>query len=255
MLRTRPLNRIAGMGVLAGLPLIVASAAHAQLVPLFSTYDDFNQSGWALGGPASSLAATTTEDYDGGTVDGAGNLTSPGAPGTAGSLMVNFGSNPIGYTYTVFSPNELNNSAFMSLFDPGSSGGNTVAYKGTLYYTYSTPSFVGPDDYYQVGIDLSYPGDGYYGQYFETKTVDDGIIDGIDWTTATIPYTINAGSGGGFTISPSWNAGVYGSGVGGVSNVLTGPVYYDAFDVNAVPEPTTLSLLGIGSLLALRRRR
>jgi hypothetical protein len=244
--------QVIGMGALGAVGLGLAAPAHAALVTLFTTQDDFSQSGWANGGgsPAVSFGASGAFDADGSTTNGLGNLTNAGGTGTAGSLQVNTGTNAIGYTYTVFSPNELNNQAFMSAFDPGSTAGSTVPYSGNIYVSFSVPSFVGPDVYYQVGIDLAYPGDGYYGLSFSSSTSQVGSV-----ITATIPYTIVASSGGSLTISPSFNAGVYGSGVSGTSNVLTAPIYFDNFQVTAVPEPASIGLLGAASLLTMRRRR
>lgn len=236
-----------------------AVAAQAQVpVTLFTTQDDFT--GWTngSGSPVTSFGPSST-DYDGSSVNGLGNTTLPVGIGTPGSMEINTGSNAIGYTFTVFSPSEQNNQAFMTAFDPGSVAGSstvtTTAYSGTLYYTYSVPNFTGPDDYYQVGVDIAYAGDSYYGQFFESSLSAPVTVGGIQWVTATIPYTIVASSGGGFSISPSFNAGVYGSGVSGVDNVINGPVYFDDFQVNTVPEPMSLGLLSLGGLLSLRRRR
>src|SRR6185312_12184506 len=114
-------------------------------------------------------------------LNGLGNTTAPAGVGTAGSMQINTGSNGIGYTFTVFSPNELANTAFMTAIDPGSSGTSTVAYSGTLYYTYSVPQFAGSQVYYQAGVDLAYPGDGYYGQFFSTSVSSPVTVNGVSW--------------------------------------------------------------------------
>jgi hypothetical protein len=228
------------IGAVAAAALSAARSAEAQTVTLFTTQDDFT--GWANSGPVVSNGPTNTYDSDGSTTNGYGNTTNPGGTAVvgAGSLQINTGSNAIGYTYTAFSPNELNNQSFMNLIDPGSVGGTTVAYSGTMYMTYTVPSFVGPDVYYQFGIDLAYPGSGYYSPYFETSLTPATTVDGLSTVTATIPYTIKAGSGGSFTISPFLNAGVYGSGVSGTSNVMTAPFYIDDIAVSGTP-PLTFS--------------
>jgi hypothetical protein len=231
-------------------------AAQAANVNLFNTQEDFT--GWTNGGgsPVSTWGPNAT-DYDGVTLNGIGNTTAPAAPGTAGSLQLNTGSNAIGYTFTAFSPNELNNAGFMSAFDPGTTPGNTVAYSGTLYLTYSVPAFVGTQVYYQVGVDISYPGNSYYGLFFESALSSPTTVNGVSWVTATIPYSLVASSGGSLTISPSFNAGVYGTGVAGTDNVLTGPIYFDNFQVPSAvtPEPASIAGAALFSLCLTRRRR
>ena len=258
----RPSGRIKTvLGLVGGFALLGGSQAMAlSTSTLFTTVQDFT--GWSNGGgsPVTSFGPSTAYDSDGSAVDGLGSST-PGAAGTPGSMAINTGGNAIGYTYTVFSsPNLLYNVAAMQQIDPGfTTGGTTVAASNTMYYNYSVPNWTGPDEYYQFGIDLSYPGDSYYGLFFDSSTINDGVIDGLQTYTAVIPYTITANSGGGnFSISPAINAGVYGSGIYGIDNTINGPFYVDDFAVAsvAVPEPATLGLFGTAlSMLVVRRRR
>ena len=251
------------LGVAAGLAFLGGGKAMAQdadagsTTDLFTTVQDFT--GWSNGGgsPVTSFGPVTaaTYDADGSATNG---LASGGGVGTPGSMQINTGSNAVGYTYTVFSANLLYNAAAMAAIDPGGSPGGTVPFSGTMYITYTAPTWVGPDVYYQVGLDIAYPGDGYYGTFFGGSAVSDGTIDGLATYTQAVPYSLVAGGGGGFSISPFFNAGTYGSGVGGTSNVMTSPWYVDDIEVptSQVPEPATLGALGSGlTLLMLRRRR
>jgi hypothetical protein len=264
----RPSERLKIMlGLVAGFALLGGSKAMGQIpagsVALFTTVQDFT--GWSNGGgsPVTSFGPVGASVYDADqgtdTTDG---LANNSAAGTPGSMQINTGGNAIGNTYTVFSsPNVLYNTAVMSIVDPGfTTPGQTVASSNTMYITYTAPQWAdvfSTDVYYQVGVDLSYPGDSYYGTFFENNVINDGVIDGLQTYTAVIPYTIAANSGGGnFSVSPALNAGVYGSGVYGFDNVMTTPWYVDDIDVAPVPEPATLSVFGAAlSMLMFRRRR
>ena len=82
--------------------------------------------------------------------------------------------------------------------------------------TYTAPSFVGPDAYYNVGVDFAYAGRRLlWPPVSYTSNINDGVIDGLQTYTAVIPYTLVASAGTAMTISPFLNAGTYGSGVGG----------------------------------------
>jgi hypothetical protein len=250
------------LGVAASVALLGGSKAMAQvpagLTPLYTTVDDFtgaNINNWS--GSVTSVEATTAWDADGSTTDGAVNNY---APGTAGSLEIDQNGEEFGWGPMVDLPssNTYWNATFMSAIDPGSTPGTTVAFSGTLYLTYSA-QLTGPDAYYEIGLGLEYPGDGYWQQNWQSSLIDDGTINGLPTYTAVIPYTIGASnSNGGFTITPWMNSGVYGAGIPGIDDTFIGPIYIDSVSVptSQVPEPATLGVLGAGlAMLTVRRRR
>ena len=191
--------------VSAGIIALAMQSATAQFTTsvLFTTSDDFSL--WSANG-GSTVSGSTAFDADGSTFNGLGNAG--GGTGTAGSLQVQWTPSVGGFNDIANGPGGLGgNQAFMSAIDPGSTGGATVAYSGTLQLIYSLP-YTAAGTYLQLGILLQYPGDGYYGTYFSTTTTDLGYTDpnGGEVFQATIPYTINAGAAGGFGFGLMYNS-------------------------------------------------
>jgi PEP-CTERM motif len=229
-------KRIMAFGVLSAAILSLAKPALAQTATLFTTQDDFAT--WTNpGGNVVSVAPSGVYDADGITINAVGNTTNYGGTGTAGSLQINTGSNGMGFNALATSPNEQNNQSFMSVIDPGSAGGATVAFSGTLFMTYTVPAFTGPNDFNQLGFNIAYPGDGFFHTFFETSLSPVTTVDGFSTVTATIPYTISAGAAGAFSIQAYINAGVFGAGVNGVDNVINGPFYIDNIAATGTAPP------------------
>jgi hypothetical protein len=220
-----------------------SASAQYQTNVLFTTYEDWSAFGAGWGG---TQAATSAFSLDSSTVNGIGNLSSPGAAGTSGSLTIN-GFNGWGVVATA--PGESGNAAFMSAIDPGYlNDNNSVAYSGNLYIDYSLPDNNG-GDYFNVGVLMQYAANGYWGTFFATSSTDLGLQDplGHEIYRATIPYTITAGQFNGF-------------GFGIMFDTNYNPIdaaYIDQIQtVTPVPEPGTMALAGLGMLgLILARRR
>ena len=201
-------------------------AAHAFAQSLFTTQDDFT--GWVATGNGVSTAQTASYDFDASTTNGLGNSTAPNMAGMAGGLMINTGSNQLGFnTLAQQTPsfNLSNDSTFLSVWDPGSTAGTTstpgttVAYSGTMYMVYTTPTWASYAGYYSLGFLIQYPGDGYYGgAILPVSTTSGGIVDGQLTTIATYDYTVGAGATGGFGFSIFANAG---------TSVASSPIYID----------------------------
>lgn len=224
-------------------------AAYAQTT-LFTTYDDFSL--WTANA-GNTVSADSTWSADSSTINGLGNTSSPGGSGTSGSLLITWANSVGSYNEIAAAPGQ--GLAFVQALDPGAynagSGAiGTVAGSGDIYFDYSLPSTVS-GTYFQLGIELQYPGDGYYGYFFSSSATDLGYQDnlGEEVYQATIPYTISAGSGYGFGFGITYN-----------SNYAPSSAFHvDDITVSAtpVPEPGPAALIGVGltGLVLFRRRK
>ena len=223
-------------------------AANAQ-TSLFTTSDDWSL--WTASN-GSTVAANSLWSADASTINGIGNPTAPGGSGTSGSLLITWASAVGGYNEIATAPSV--SLAMVQALDPGASqlgDGEyvTVAGSGDIYLDYSLPSTVS-GSYFQLGVMLQYPGNGYYGPVFSSSSTDLGYMDnnGQEVYQATIPYSISAGTGYGFGFGIMYNS----------DYAPVNPFHVDAMSVSAVPvpEPGTLALMSMGftGLMLIRRR-
>ncbi len=240
----------------AGILAFALQNASAQTT-LFTTVDDF------IGAYANSANETVSIipwSVNPSTVNGAGNIdVGPGGAGTPGSLEITFVNQPNADYTPAWIPNNAWDQTFISAIDPGGiaawqppsyPNGSLATYSGIMTMDYSLPDNEG-GSYFQVGLDLAYPDDGYFSNFMPSSTTDLGVTwNGEEMYQATIPYSIVGGSedytGMGFAIIVNSD---YGS-------VL--PFVVDNIQVQPVPEPSTMALVGMGTLgfafLARRRR-
>ncbi len=217
---------------------------------LFTTANDFSL--WS-GNAGSTTSADSTWSADGSTVNGVGNTTAPGGSGTSGSLLIQWANSVGSFNEIATAPSE--GLAFVQALDPGAYDAGagqigTVAGSGNIYLDYSLPSTVS-GNYFQLGVMLQYPGNGYYGPTFSSSSTDLGFQDnlGEEVFQATIPYTISAGSGYGFGFGIMYNS----------NYSPANPFHVDDITVSAVPvpEPATVALMGasLAGLAFFRRRK
>jgi hypothetical protein len=231
---------------------------------LFSTYSDFT--GWS-GSAGASAGPSSDWDYDGSTINGAGNnpgntgsSINPGGSSPVGSLGITWASSAGNYNNLAFSPGEAYNKSFMHTIDPGSlaaytdesgyGAGTTVAYSGTLSMVYTIPDNEA-GSYFELGVDLAYTPN-YYSVFLPSSItpLNGGLpVNGQITVEATIPYSITAGNNlQGFAFGIAYNSDY--------QPVL--PFYVDSISVVAVPEPSSLALAALGGLCmfrVLRRRK
>ena len=243
---------------------LAAAQAHAGV--LFTTSSDFT--GWSPSGSnTNTVAPSTAVDLDGATINGAGN--DPGNSGgtlfagqtsTGGSLQMTWNAGVGSFGTLAFASGEAFNPGFMSAIDPGSvaafqppnfTSGSTAAFSGTLQMIYSIPDDnAASGGFFELGVNLAYPADGFFQTFFPTTTTPLSSIGGLTLVQATIPYTITATAG-----SPDLSG--FGFGIEFNSNFApTQPFFVDSISVLSTPEPASLTLLaGAITLLPLRRRR
>ncbi|MFO1475206.1 MAG: PEP-CTERM sorting domain-containing protein [Verrucomicrobiota bacterium] len=237
------MNKIAVITLLAG---IAAQASTQAATSLYSTVDDFNGPNSGGGWSGNTIAGSSAWDYDGSTINGAAN-SAPGGAGSIGSLAVTPTGASLGWTQL----GELYVGNFDSArvaLDPGYAAGFFPAATGTLTMVYTVPD----------------NGGGGGGTYYQPML---GFNAGWGWSMNGPDSTTYLGTIGGLeTYQGSWNYSIPDNSPWGV-NLMIGantdyaPVesfYFDAIQVTAsvVPEPATLSLLGLGALgLVLRRKQ
>jgi hypothetical protein len=217
---------------------------------LYTTVSDF--SAWTTNGPTTSLASSTAWDWDGVTTNGVANPN----PGTSagGSLAINYGGSGNYYGPIGDSPDFANLPAAMAAVDPDSTPayqdptylpGVTSAAGGTLLITYTIPLPNVTGTYFQLGADINYDAGGYSNNPLfgsDSYTYYNGYIT----VTATIPYTIQAGTLQNMNLE-LWANTDYSTST---------PIYVDDIEASAtaVPEPASVSLLSISGLALLARR-
>ncbi len=160
----------------------------APVTNLFSTLDDFTP--WTAAG-GDLVSPDSAFSSDGVTINGLGNTTDAGATGTAGSLLVDWSSLETGYGTIASAPDQGGNAAFLQAIDPGCNPGSStsVAAYGNINVEYSRPDTTDGGTYFQLGVNLSYSADGYYGNYLWNADQDLGFTDdnGLEVHEAQFP--------------------------------------------------------------------
>jgi len=261
------------MGAVAGVAMFSLHPKHAQAqnITLFTTHDDWSQ--WSNNGDSTNSESAVVQshpDSDGSLVNGLGSPSSgsgvgnPSASG-GGSLSVTESSGTYDFVYSQTLP--FGTTAYNeALVNNLASNGGT----GKLLLTYTIPTPQAEGTYFQVGVVFNYGdyGSGPYGGNFlfdqnsSTTVVNDGVIDGATWYTATIPYTLSDPT---LMLNDTASSTTYfQTGIIINSNYdlngtrpLNLPVTFSADNLQIlVPEPASMGMLGAGlSMLTLRRRR
>lgn len=226
---------------IAAAGLLVQSGTAATL---YTTADDFAQ---FHGTPVTSASFFS----DSSTVNGAGNTSTPGGAGSAGSLQLTltggWGNVPGGeFSFSSGS------SAAVQAIAPGSTGTSIGAASGTISFDVYAPTFT---SWWGIGLSVSYKDHNWWegaNQFFSWQAGGSSSsfvgADGNTWTRHTIPYTISAATEGWFYMSLFSNS----------DGVNTGKTFYiDNIEVQAspVPEPNTMAFAAMGVAAFLLRNR
>jgi subtilisin-like proprotein convertase family protein len=164
-------------------------------VSLFTTTNDFT--GWTTEVGFSNVGPTNF-DLDGGTNNGFGNTTAPGALGGGGSLAITHASNTFGVVS--YSPAENGNTTLIALLEKASS----------LSFDYTIPT-AGTGTFFQAGIAINCQGVQTNLFPSSTATVSNGITRAyINWgSIAQSLAAAQAANGGSFTffqLGIVWNS-------------------------------------------------
>lgn len=183
----------------------------APVTPLFITGDDFSE--WNSAG-GDLVQEDTSWSESNNITDGLGNTNTPGATGTAGSLIVYWNSNGAGSGFGSLcdGPNEQGNNSFMQAIDPGCNvyTATAVPAYGEFLIDFSYPDSSLGGNYFEFGVGFTSALNGYSwwnnfnnSVFFLSGTKDLGYKDnnGDEVYEATIPYVIGSGNYYGFTPS------------------------------------------------------
>lgn len=190
-------------------PVTVTPPAVYQL---YTTSNDFApfaaDSGTIIMATNDFYVTNSIDDVNGNGNTNAGGIGASGAPG---SLLIYWDSGLTGYGNIASGPDEEQNNTFMQTIDPGcntNTEGSVPAY-GFIYMDYSVPAS-GGGSYFELGAQLSYNANGYYGNgpFWPSSTTDLGYQDifGQEVYQIAIPYSIVAGNYYGFNLSVAVNS-------------------------------------------------
>jgi hypothetical protein len=235
---------LAGAFVLQCIPIHAASP-----VTVYTTVEDFSTPASSGGWSGNTTAPSTAWANNGNNINGAANA-SPGGTGTAGSIAITPTGGVLNWTY--FGELYIGNFATArQALDPGyiEAGAIFPEAQGTITMVYTLPDNAGggAGTYFSpmVGFNASWG----WSLYGPGSTVALGIVNGKEAYQATFSYSIPANAGG-------WGVNLMLGANSDYAPIET--FYYDDIivtDVVVVPEPGTMSLLGIGALGVLLARR
>jgi hypothetical protein len=223
ILRSRSVLALAAFAGVA----MFGSSARAGLIPLFQTQNDF--SGWSGGSSASSTATQATPDSDGSSINALGNTTNAGGTGTPGSLLETQSTGTYNFDY---SPGEQGNSAFLA----------ALGTSGTLSLDFTMPANNG-GNYFSLGVVIN--ATSQFGQFFPSTPI---VNDGNGFFTEQVAYTITPESPFSyFQLGTIFNSNY--------DSAAPTSFTLDNIELVTVPEPASLSILGMGGLALLARKR
>jgi hypothetical protein len=225
------------VGMLALIAVCLGCAVGSAQVVLYTTQQDFAPATTASGATITVGPPGVTGDTDGSAVNGIANTTSPGGAGTAGALFLQ--ANSLGYEQ-------------VNLGDEAANANFLAALKShdqlSLDYTLPQTLTTGANGYFQIQFVFNWTG-GYQG--FNNNAFFNGANLAAGSHTVTFDYSaLGAGLP---TTPPSYfqlflilNSG------GSLTPGANVQVYVD--HIVAVPEPASLTLLGLGALVFVARR-